>query len=738
MSKTPESKLDSNTQGAHAPPSAEPTPTISADRGTADVGLALDDNGADGAGTRGLSSDAQQHDPDFRPVTGVGHSSTRPPPTRGTNTGTVGILTTPGPAPSSVRTSTLVGAAAKDTPYPKASNRRVGVSRTLFPSGQMPTARTFTDSHFRAHSDAQSFDSAHELPLLSEAHPAEAPASRVNVEQNDKNVIVHVNSTNHGKVPPLPKYGGTAQEDLDSWLDRVFTTKTLKRWSEADAFDNAALHLIGDAWNEFRVNKNDMEHTLAALSAMLRKRFQPVYYGRQCLQKFLGIKQTSSENARAFEARFRGALLKVPDAGLPESTILELFVNSLRPAYQAELERAQPTDLSEAFDAFRRAERIISPASTSIKLVVDQQSRAQPQADDGTRELLQKLLHALTNKNDSVSGVLMAPNAPTYERQAPNFPQSAAYQPRGGGGGPRQPMRCFACDSVLHKVANCPHKNDPNRLRQRFPRARQQGSHGVQRQNNPPRPRNFEQGATNSSANAAPLTSGRSANGWVPKNQQNNGQNQGAVNNNSGLRTNNIMLVAPENVPHVMSALVPVKIGPFEINALFDTGAMCSLVEKQLAAKLVRNGTAQETQQPVTQKLHGANGSALEHGKPITCTFLVLNQKLRWTFIPVENLQTPLLLGLDFMNHEQVVIDLSTTPNCVRFTQRDISVPFQKVFRALEKQERSKSVLFIKGKPDIIPPFETKTVQVEHAHTDPFALATRTGLVLDRSHCHEH
>ena len=101
MSKDPECKTVSPA-GAEAPPSTEPTsnlsaPNLSVDHGAADVELPFGDNGADDAGTRGLSSDAQQHDPDFRPVTGVGHSSTRPPPPRGTNTGTAGILTTPGP-----------------------------------------------------------------------------------------------------------------------------------------------------------------------------------------------------------------------------------------------------------------------------------------------------------------------------------------------------------------------------------------------------------------------------------------------------------------------------------------------------------------------------------------------------------------------------------------------------------------------------------------------------------------
>lgn len=636
-----------------------------------------------------------------------------------------------------------------------------GVHRTLDTPGTTPSGMDFhqDDTYLQGRDfrDQQGslishFDLAHsdEAPIPPRVIQPQK-TGRIS-EQNDKRIVVQVKGSNHTKTPPLPKYGGTAQEDLDSWLDRVYTTKAVTHASESDAFDNAVLHLIGTAWDEFRINKNDMDHTLAALSNMLRKRFQPVDYGRQCLQKFLAIKQAANESAVTFSGRFRSGLLKVPKTSLPDETVLELFVNAFRPAYRAELERIQPTSLTEAYEVVPRVERIVSGDSTVINLVSDQrESHAKP-SDDGLREMLEKVLHAVQSQNDT-RGRQSAGLASNSQGNSGNFSgNSQPPNPQYGTHGTRRQVRCFVCDSVLHIMRDCPHKhtfaqrrnnehygergNDTRQSRYATPNRGNSGNNLA--------PHNQNMGQRGGNGRGIPrTTSGRSANGWAPRNTQTGNRNGmrlphqrdgNSARNNPRMRPNRIMMVAPENAQYSMSALIPIQVGTQSVNGLFDTGAQISIIQQQLADKLCREKIAFPVNKVSAHKLQGAAGNELTQGVPVRLKFNVSNEEFEWTFIPVENLQTSLLFGMDFMNKEQIVIDLSSEPSSVFFSKRNISVPFREMFRSLQKYEPTKSVLFIKGEPGIIPPHTTKSVKVEHAHNDPFALATRNGMVLTRAH----
>ena len=172
----------------------------------------------------------------------------------------LGNLATPGPIPTSIEQ--LISGSAHRTEHPRTTREVPTIpDRLLSPSRTRQQQR---------HTSLPGFDLA---ASLSDNDRLSRPRSQVSVEQDDKQVVVHVNSNgSNTKVPRLPNYGGTAQEDLDSWLDRVYTTQALRRWSDKDAFDNAVLHLIGDAWNEFRVHKSEMSHSIGSLSVMLRKR----------------------------------------------------------------------------------------------------------------------------------------------------------------------------------------------------------------------------------------------------------------------------------------------------------------------------------------------------------------------------------------------------------------------------------------------------------------------------------
>jgi len=340
-------------------------------------------------------------------------------------------LETPGPVPTPI--AKLFSESARSTRHPRVMGKR---TTAPFLSASSPTHRLRSRDHHESGESIAESDTENPVmgtgPRLRGIQKRGTPNERVRVEQDDKNVVVHVSGEAHGKIPRLPSYGGTATEDLDSWIDRVYTTQAFKRWSDSDAFDNAVLHLIGDAWNEYRVNKGVITRSVDALADMLRKRFQPVDYGRQCLQKFLGIKQSSSENAPTYEARFRGALLKVDDAGLPESTVLELFINSLRPSYRAELERARPASLTDAFDAFRRAERIISSGTSTVNFVGDTQQTHRTNTP-AVQETMEKILETLQRRH-----VAPASGSVDLNRNGP---------------------RCFLCDSLLHKMRDCPHNN---------------------------------------------------------------------------------------------------------------------------------------------------------------------------------------------------------------------------------------------------------------------------------------
>ena len=162
------------------------------------------------------------------------------------------------------------------------------------------------------------------------------------------------------------------------------------------------------------------------------------------------------------------------------------------------------------------------------------------------------------------------------------------------------------------------------------------------------------------------------------------------------------------------------------------------MICQQLATKLSRSGLTNPSSQGQSRTLQGADGNELNQGKPLQIALSISNELFLWTFIPVENLQTPLLLGMDFMNKEEVVIDLSTTPSSVSFSKRNTSIPFQQVFRTLHKYAHTKSILYVKGEPAVVPPHEVTKIRVEHAHNDPFALATRNGLVLTRTHTRVH
>ena len=70
---------------------------------------------------------------------------------------------------------------------------------------------------------------------------------------------------------------------------------------------------------------------------------------------------------------FAWHFFKAENANLPDSTVFEMIINWVKPQFCAELKRARPTKLAEAYERFRRAERIIDPENSgSINLVTNQ------------------------------------------------------------------------------------------------------------------------------------------------------------------------------------------------------------------------------------------------------------------------------------------------------------------------------------------------------------------------------
>ena len=221
-------------------------------------------------------------------------------------------------------------------------------------------------------------------------------------------------------------------------------------------------------------------------------------------------------------------------------------------------------------------------------------------------------------------------------------------------------------------------------------------------------------------------------NRWQP----NRNNRPGLRNNAQPYRPGPIMFVPPKDHQHSMLVLVAAKTCEHDISCLFDTGASCPIIDKQLSERLLKSNVIKldDRASSLTKQLQGANGTKLNVGRAVIVNFELQNEIFSCTCIPVENVQTSMLLGPDFMHKEEVIIDMRPTRNVVRITKRNLELPFRTTFQPLTQRPICRSVLFVKRDPQVINPFETKYVPVEHTHNDPNALATRIGYLTNRPH----
>ena len=594
----------------------------------------------------------------------------------------------------------------------------------------------------------------HKNRIVVSSDSDEAPAPVVEKQR-------HSHSHKYKNVK-IPLFSGAAHEDLDGWIDRIRTLAAYMGWSEEEAFEIASLHLSSSASKEFRLRKIDIAPDLSSLEAMLKDRFAPENYRRDCVQKFLQMRQRLNETPREYETRFREALLKAEAVGFEqnEEASVEIFIGSILDEYKGEFERLEVISLGQAYQVFRMAGRIVQKTNAyenrvaAIKVSRDHTS---PSPDTDFSKLLEEIKAmrvAFGQGLDTLRSTFRAPaqsyanhtqthnahthtGSPTQVRNVTQHPSNTEV---------RNPVRCHNRGRFGHIRRVCRQPGGGAHIsRGHAPRPLRYGmrQNSFGRFGREPRgvlPQNSGENVQfRRHAAHTPMHPQRSMHTnpqWSPRNRAPPSRQNANIRSdvhtearNTESKSSAPPIAALQNNANtkIFIVKIPVLAGSLKLNALVDTCAPCGLIRFELARRLVNERVAhwQGNKRHGVISLKSLNGSPLQLGPEVHLKFSIGGKPTNADLIAVHDCKEDMLLATDFSVEKGVVVDMRRHVSCVHVHSLNVSVPFVGSFRTVPAQCIPETLLFLNGTSFKIAPFTEAIVEVRHLLTDPLSQLSR-------------
>lgn len=245
----------------------------------------------------------------------------------------------------------------------------------------------------------------------------ELQSLRAAQQQTDATLVAASQSRfarNQPRPQDLPEYDGAAGAKLDEWLQALSLTVGLYALNDAETIAFATFRLRGAAlqwWQSLSAADKAASSGLAALSAALRARFQPVTAEQQAQERFFGLQQ-GGRHINDYIAEFQRLRALLPDTA--EKDALFIFKKGLQPALRKDVNTAGYKTVAEAIALVARVGGLDAAAASAHTVHPSRAAAAhQMEVDDGNGEpwddrderiaQLQAQLNALTRSAPSSS-----------------------------------------------------------------------------------------------------------------------------------------------------------------------------------------------------------------------------------------------------------------------------------------------------------------------------------------------
>ena len=213
----------------------------------------------------------------------------------------------------------------------------------------------------------------------------------------------------------LPVFDGSSDSDFMSWRDQVVSMFDFLRWSNDDRARYLPVILSKRAKQSYDALDDDVKDDFTQVMDALEATFGLMRKPLMLRNKLLRQPQSSTESVSAYTDRMMETFRKLNLTD--HQLMLSEYVSGLRPAIQADVEKALPSDLTHAIN--------LSEAS-------EQSLRLNPSVD---MEKLTQLVSKLETKLDA--------SAKSFTQASINSvdPDSTRFAPRSRGSSYQYPLR---------------------------------------------------------------------------------------------------------------------------------------------------------------------------------------------------------------------------------------------------------------------------------------------------------
>jgi hypothetical protein len=283
------------------------------------------------------------------------------------------------------------------------------------------------------------------------------------------------------RAQDLREYDGASGAKLDGWLDELGAAAELYELSDGEAVRFAASRLREAArlwWNALGVEGKAAVGTVDALSAAMRKRFQPVTSAYVAREELDALAQ-GARSVNAYIADFQRLRARLPDMG--EADALHAFMRGLRRDIALELRKQRVRTLADAVDLAAHVGGVVAgpasqrPSAAVNQMDIDDGDGAASSLDDRIQRAVLNAMSAAQGSGSSGLGAKMqTQRGYTQERErnaggrggGRGGSRSGRFTPRGPPAVPGVPQhvvqqrwdakQCLRCGQGGHNSHACP------------------------------------------------------------------------------------------------------------------------------------------------------------------------------------------------------------------------------------------------------------------------------------------